>query len=473
MTAMKRFVQGAVAIGSLLATACHDDEPKDVPVELVDLPQRPPGRVFTNPIVNGADPYLTHIDDRYYLLLTEPGAVGVYFRSSPSVTGLAEQDREFVWNEPPNQEADCCLWWAPELYRLDGKYYIYTSAGRTTLTHRLLVLESDDPSAGFLPAGNLGVETWGIDPSVVEVGPDDRYLVWSAHIPGSIQQRLLIARMASPTSIEGEPVQISTPDQPWEQNEGLLINEGPVALYGPDGAVHVVYSANFSQTDHYCLGALTLTRGGDPLDPSAWAKSEDCLFSKNEEASVFGPGHGSFTMSPDGTETFNVYHANPVSGAGWRGRNVRMQQVGFRRSGLPALGRPVSTDTELQVPSGEEGSDRRRVEAEYGTMDDAIEIVWDPDASSGQVVRVSAASLTFPPVDAGVGTNTMRIRYRSEAESRIALAVDGKVLAMRLPSTDGVYRAAEFVAALGSGRHAVELDVVEGELFVDALEVPK
>ena len=93
-----------------------------------------------------------------------------------------------------------------------------------------------------------------------------------------------------------------------------------------DGTVHIVYSASGSWTDDYCLGLLTLT-GPDPLDPAAWTKTAAPLFTKAETA--YGPGHCSFTTSPDGAEDWIVYHANEVSGSGWRGRSVRAQKFGW------------------------------------------------------------------------------------------------------------------------------------------------
>jgi GH43 family beta-xylosidase len=81
----------------------------------------------------------------------------------------------------------------------------------------------------------------------------------------------------------------------------------------------------------------------------SWRKVKQPVFSRKDE--VFGPGHASFTKSPDGKEDWIIYHAARHKGAGWD-RNVRIQPFTWSSSGEPIFGDPVPEGHELPIPSG-------------------------------------------------------------------------------------------------------------------------
>ncbi len=100
-------------------------------------------------------------------------------------------------------------------------------------------------------------------------------------------------------------VAITSPDEVSERRGGpAYVAEGPQILR-KNGKIHVVYSAGASWTNDYTLGLLTF-RSGDIMSREAWVKRGQG-FAKTDE--VFGPGHCSFTTSPDGKEDWIVYHA--------------------------------------------------------------------------------------------------------------------------------------------------------------------
>jgi GH43 family beta-xylosidase len=94
---------------------------------------------------------------------------------------------------------------------------------------------------------------------------------------------------------------------------------------------------------------LTL-RGGDLADPKSWIKTTKPVFASTED--VFGPGHASFTTSPDGSQPWIVYHSARFSGAGWD-RVIDTQPFRWRSDGSPDFGRPLPPDEPVAVPSGE------------------------------------------------------------------------------------------------------------------------
>ena len=56
------------------------------------------------------------------------------------------------------------------------------------------------------------------------------------------------------------------------------------------------------------MGLLQCKENSDLLNPNSWTKALKPVFCANEDTSQFGPGHNSFTSTPDGTDIL-VYHA--------------------------------------------------------------------------------------------------------------------------------------------------------------------
>jgi len=146
-------------------------------------------------------------------------------------------------------------------------------------------------------------------------------------------------------------IPLSKPEHDWEKwgssKDLPTINEGPQVLWHGD-RLFVIYSASGSWDDNYCLVQLTWT-GGDVLSPSSWVKKPVPVLAKIKD--VFGPGHCSFTKSPDGREDWIVYHAVRRAGSGWD-RDVRIQPFTWAADGSPLFGEPIAPGVPLPVPSG-------------------------------------------------------------------------------------------------------------------------
>lgn len=305
---------------------------------------------FTNPIGRGADPWVIRHDGHYYLCQSHGG--GIRVGKSDRLERIGTTPWALAWTPPKGMPAQEL--WAPELHYLRSKWYIYVAADDgENRNHRMIVLEgtTQNPQDPFVFKAKLAARTdrWAIDGTVLTM-PDGRlYFIWSGWEGfENVAQNLYIAEMSDPWTIKGERVCISRPELPWEKNGEPLINEGPVALWhGRD--LFLVYSASGSWGDDYCLGVLRWN-GGDVLDPRSWVKSPKAAFSRTP--TVFGPGHCSFTTSPDGKESWIVYHAARRKGSGWD-RNIRIQPFTWNPDGSPNLGTPVSPGVPIPVPSGE------------------------------------------------------------------------------------------------------------------------
>jgi GH43 family beta-xylosidase len=316
---------------------------------------------FTNPIMDGADPWVVKRDSLYYYCKSEGGGISVSRTKRLTRPGMFVQ----VWS-PPAQGWNRTNIWAPELQFINGKWYIYYAAGQSGppfIYQRCGVLESvtADPQGAYVDKGmlytgddigNPASVKWAIDLHPFRMN-GQLYAVWSGWEENATTDRtpqhLYIARMSNPWTISSNRVRISSPTEAWEDGVELDLNEGPDLLKRNEKAF-IIYSARESWLPAYQLGQLTLSDTlKDPMLAANWTKKGPVFSGTNE---VFGVGHATFTVSPDGTENWIVYHAKKDPAPGWN-RDVRMQKFTWKADGSPDFGVPVARGVLLPLPSGE------------------------------------------------------------------------------------------------------------------------
>lgn len=316
-----------------------------------------PPATFRNPLNadEGSDPWMLYYQGYYYLAATTWGTT-LTMKRGRTIQALKEATPEVIWED--GTPSRCCNVWAPEFHLLDGRWYMYYTAGDgnnldTQQTHVLEGRDADDPMGpmgGYSYAGTM-MDGWAIDGSVLEVN-DSRYFLYSAWSGGT--QRIWLSPMTSPTATTIRSPQsgtlLSQPEYGWEMEGSDSVNEGPEPLYH-DGRVFVVFSASQCADPGYKLGLLELT-GDDPTRSASWTKYPQPVFEQANGA--FGPGHNGFFLSPDGSENWIAYHAttNPA-GSCWTDRTTRIQPFTWKEDGTPDFGVPLSTETDIVVPSGE------------------------------------------------------------------------------------------------------------------------
>jgi len=265
---------------------------------------------------NAADPTVIKVNNVFYSAESDGGAVWVRSASTLEGLGASGVRRERVWSDTAGR-GDV---WAPDMTTDLGRTFIHFSSGRDA-AHRMYVISADSPLGKYSAETKLALpdDQWAIDGTFF-VYQGRGWFVWSGWESESknSEQTLYICRMDSPSKPIGKRFVISQPREPWEQGDNPRINEGPQAIVDPDGQLHIVYSANGSWDNKYCLADLRLKQGGDPTYVWDWYKSNGCLFGSHQDRMmrgwdqtlfIDGPGHHTFALvdgevnkSPSGTE---------------------------------------------------------------------------------------------------------------------------------------------------------------------------
>lgn len=308
---------------------------------------------FANPLVlQRADPHVAlHGDGYYYYTATVPEYDRIELRRTRSLNDLGKAEAKVVWRKHASGPMSRHIW-APELHHIDGKWYLYFTAGREDAPFdiRLYVLEnaSNNPLEGqWIERGQLktGWESFALDATTFALN-GQRYLAWTQRPPTANRHvtAVYIARMDTPLSIQGPPTMLTAPEYPWEKMTHH-VNEAPAVLV-KNGRVFMTYSASATDAS-YSLGMLTAPAGADLLDPAAWVKSALPVFQSSAAAGQYGPGHNAFTTTPDGRQDILVYHARnyrDIEGDSLfdPNRHTRAQVIKWRPDGTPEFGVPVA-----------------------------------------------------------------------------------------------------------------------------------
>lgn len=350
-------LKGAFAV-LLFASFCTDAFAQNHPVNSAS------SATFTNPLLpSGADPWVIYHNGTYYYMNTTGKDLTLW--KTRDITDLKDAAKKIVWRPPSTGPYSHDIW-APELHFFNSKWYIYFAADEgTNQTHRIFVLEnsSPDPFTGdWVMKGKLAdsSDKWAIDPSAFE-NCGKLYVIWSGwEGDQNGTQNIYIARLKNPWTIEGKRLKLSSPQYPWEEVGDLPngnpphvnVNEGPEILKHGN-KLFLIYSASGCWTDYYALGMLEASTNTNLMNSASWKKTDHPVFSESPGAHAFGTGHNTFFTSPDGTQDWIIYHANPEPREGCgRFRSPRAQPFTWNADGTPNFGTPLPLGAPIRKPSG-------------------------------------------------------------------------------------------------------------------------
>ncbi|PPR05418.1 hypothetical protein CVT24_008032 [Panaeolus cyanescens] len=327
---------------------------------------------FKNPLKNpdGSDPFIVYDSGYYYLTTTTWNNVQI--TRATTLAGLKTAKPTVVYSTSTSSR--CCNVWAPEIHKVNGIWYIYYTAGLSGSDlggQRAHVLQgvAANPNGPYSYKGQLAPSNnpnaWVIDGTVLTINGAN-YFVFSAFSPRNLQS-LYIAPMTNAYTI-GAMSLLSEPTQSWETVD-TPVNEGPAALYS-GSRVWLAYSASFCKLD---VGIFDWSPGMErwqPTYPVLLGQVRPVFSSAN---GLYGTAHNGFFKSPDGKETWVVYHASATNPAKCDGSRITMAQNFFSHSsiadlyppffweifssfgttGAPSFGSPRNLNDNVPVPSGE------------------------------------------------------------------------------------------------------------------------
>ncbi|OMF35977.1 hypothetical protein BK133_09845 [Paenibacillus sp. FSL H8-0548] len=298
---------------------------------------------FNNPLYQGQDPFVTYKDGFYYFVSSSnlDSNNKVYVSKSRTLTDQGE--KVMVFDSLGTQTRI----FAPEIFFLDGKWYIYYCADLREFDYRHMatVLESvtADPQGeyvnkGALYTGENGTYKQANDFTVFEHN-GQLYAVWGTLGSGE-PIGPAIAPMDNPYTI--------TADRSFLPGGG---GEGPRVLQR-DGKIFITMSEGDYASNGYRLSYFTHV-DGDVLNPNSWSRTNDVFVATGD---VSGPARAGFVKSADGKEDWMIYHSRVYQDTGrnwWR--QVNIKKFDWNEDGTPNFGEPVSPYEWLPLPSGDLG----------------------------------------------------------------------------------------------------------------------
>ena len=359
---------------------------------------------FANSRQNGADyfvsPYrqISHIGDPFVLYDEASGKYYMYctggkFRcwSSDTFKSWTELGDAYTVTEKSFGTQN---YWAPEVYKWNGAYYMVYSAARkvegslssTGLRHSIGLAKADNPAGPFTDVYDhplFAPDYSVIDASLLFDDDGKIYLYYARDcsenvVDGKKTSQVYGIELASDLSgTVGEPVLLATPTSAWElKSGGTLWNEGP-CVFKKNGTYYLLFTANYYASAAYSVGYATAS---SPLGTYKKAVENPILIGDGKNTS--GTGHCSVTHSPDFSEMYLVYHShadvtqttNPVAN-----RTPCFDKLVIRPDGRLAVSGP--TICMQPIPSGAIGLYKKysgvKITSSYPTLNGSAENLLD------------------------------------------------------------------------------------------------
>ena len=348
-------------------------------------PAKPAGSTYTNPMpVSFGDPYVLQANGLYYMYGTGGGAkngfsacVSADLVNWKKLGQVYYGDRDSSWGSG--------AFWAPEVYQVKNKYYMFFSAqwkenpAHEEENFRIGVAVAGQPEGPFVNLAGKPLFDPGypiIDANVYfekdgraflyysrccykhpvqsEVADWARQQGWYNDIEESWVYGVEIrpdfsGTIGEPVLLLRPPVSMQDKQAEWESRSvtshevNRRWTEGSV-LFKKDGLYYIMYSANYFGGKNYAVGYATST---SPLGPFKKAANNPVLQRNTAQGGqVTGTGHNSITYSPDGKQMLCVYHGRVGSG---NERVVFIDRMEAGNGKITVFG-PTTTPQPLIVP---------------------------------------------------------------------------------------------------------------------------
>lgn len=335
-----------------------------------------------NPLdVEFGDPYvLLASDGTYYMYGTGGGATdGFSAYSSENLLDWKYEGQVYRGNTPDSWTLK--NFWAPEVYEINGKFYMFFSAdwkynpNNELENFRIGVAVAESPIGPFKDLSDRPLFDPGypIIDANLWIEEERAYLYYSRccykhpvesdvarwardqDLFDEIEESWVYGIEISPAfdTVIGEPVLLLRPPEKGKDSqfgwESRSVTSGEVNrrwtegsfMIKHDGTYFMMYSANFFGGEHYAVGYATAEH---PLGPFKKADNNPVLEKNTDMGGVVsGTGHNSITRSKDGKEMYCVYHGRTTRTG--QERVVFIDRMDIDKNGLLEVDGPTVGDT--------------------------------------------------------------------------------------------------------------------------------
>ncbi|MCI8387738.1 MAG: family 43 glycosylhydrolase [Clostridiales bacterium] len=209
--------------------------------------------------------------------------------------------------------ADCAGdMWAPEVYALDGAYYMFTTYRSAATGHRgCSVFKASSPLGPFVEIsdGHATPHDWdSIDGTLYIDENKQKWMIfvheWTCTDDGI--GRMACAKLSDDlTHFISEPVELFRADDPsWSSNR---VTDGCYMYKSSNGSLYMIWS-NWDD-EGYCVGVAE-SKSGQVTGP--WTHIDERLYSKSVTG-VYDGGHGMIFTGTDGKMYLSIHSPNNAS----------------------------------------------------------------------------------------------------------------------------------------------------------------
>jgi len=266
------------------------------------------------------DPFVLRVGDEYYAYSTNARG-----KNTPVLRSKNLREWEEVADALPRlpnwAHAVGFLNWAPGAVQVGDQFLLYyTTRYKDKERQAISFAVSRSPSGPFRDPNRGPVvfqeeQGGSIDPEVFRDDDGQLYLLWKSdanalNLPSALYAQKLAA---NGRTLLGQPQRLLVKDQEWENP----LIENP-SILKHDGRYYLIYSANWWESDRYCVAYAT---ADNVLGPYTKQEGGPILVSQGD---MKGPGGASFFRDTE-DKPWIAFHA-------WRG-----DKVGYRNGGARSL----------------------------------------------------------------------------------------------------------------------------------------
>lgn len=338
---------------------------------------------YSNPLpVAFGDPFiLSASDGKYYMYGTGGVEKGFGAYSSENLVDWQYEGQVYSGDKPESWTLK--NYWAPEVYEIDGKYYMFFSADwkenptNELENFRIGVAVADKPTGPFNEISDKPLFDPGypiIDANILRQN-GKTYLYYSRccykhpvesevadwareqHLFKEIEESWVYGVEISNDfkTVIGEPVLLLQPPSKMSDTqaewESRSVTSGEVNrrwtegsfAFEHSGKIYMMYSANFFGGQNYAVGYAV---SDNPLGPFTKAANNPVL-EKNtaKDGEVTGTGHNMMFRSKDGKKMYTVYHGRTQKTGDER--VVFIDAMNIDDNGILRVDGPSTTEKEL------------------------------------------------------------------------------------------------------------------------------